>query len=119
MPAPPDAADPSIDQDVPMPAATWWPSDTDLVFIPGMNRLSLTIQHPPVHTIIQDSLEYIWIFLSFNQSFSDPATIPMVIGNSLQAAALESDNPMAPHIHDRLLWDDGYQDNLSHLVSVL
>jgi len=119
MPAPPDAADPSVDQDVPMPAATWWPSDTDLVFIPGTNRLSLTIQHPPVRAVIQDSLEHIRIFLYFNQSFPDPATIPTVIGNSLQAAALESDNPMAPHIHDRLLRDDGYQDNLSRLVSVL
>jgi len=43
----------------------------------------------------------------------------MVIGNSLQATALESDNPMALHIHDHLLQDDGYQDNLRHLVSVL
>jgi len=43
MPVPPDTADPSVDQDVPMPAATWWLSDTDLVFIPGTNRLSLTI----------------------------------------------------------------------------
>ena len=58
MPVPPDAADPSVDQDVPMPAATWWLSDTDLVFIPGTNRLSLTIQHPPVRTVIQDSLCY-------------------------------------------------------------
>ena len=59
VPAPPDAVDDSVDHNVPVPAAMWWPSDTDIVFILGMNRLSLMIQHPPVRAVIQDSFEHI------------------------------------------------------------
>jgi len=29
-----------------------WPSDTDLIFLPGMRKLTLTLQHPLLHAII-------------------------------------------------------------------
>lgn len=59
VPAPPDVVDNSVDHNVPVPAAMWRLSDTNIVFIPGMNRLSLTIQHPPVCAVIQDSFKHI------------------------------------------------------------
>ena len=95
-----------------------WTSDTDLVFIPGTTRLSLTIQSPPLRAIIHDAFENLRAFLLFDHSFPDGAAILTVIRDCLLTAAAESRNPRAPVIHDRMTREDGYLNHLICLVSV-
>ncbi len=110
------AADLLLDDDL-HPAM--WPSDTDLVSVPGTKRLALTIQCPPVRTIIQDAFENIRAFLLFDHSFPDAVSIPTVVRRCLISAAAESRNPRAPDILARLTQDDEYMDRLSRLVSTI
>jgi len=100
------------------PPLAMWPSDTDLVSVPGTNRLTLTIQGPPVRAIIQDAFENIRAFLLFDHSFPDPVSIPSAIRGCLIGAAAESCNPRALDINRRMTEDDEYMNRLSRLVSV-
>jgi hypothetical protein len=102
----------------PSPPLAMWPSDTDLVSVPGTNRLTLSIQCPPVRAIIQDTFEHIRAFLLFDNSFPDTVSIPTTLKRCLISAAAESRNPRALDIHRRLTQDDEYLDRLSRLVSV-
>jgi len=94
-----------------------WTADTDLVFLPGSTRLTLTIQSPPLRDVISDSFETLRAFLLFDHSFPDAAAIPTVMRNCLIAAAAESRNPRGPIIHDRMNREEGYVDHLICLVS--
>ena len=96
-----------------------WSSDTDLVFLLGMTRLTLTIQSPLLCDVITDSFENLQAFLLFNHSFPDGAAIPTVMRDCLITAAAESRNPRGPIIRDQMNWEDGYLDHLLCLVSVL
>jgi len=49
-----DTVGPSINSD---PAPPMWPNDTDLVFVPGTNRLILTMQTPPVCAVVHDAFD--------------------------------------------------------------
>ena len=95
-----------------------WPTDTDLVFAPGTNRLMLTHQYPPVCAIMQDAFENVRAYLLFDHSFPDAISIPVAIRTCLLSATMESLNPRAVDIHGRLTKDFEYMDRLSYLVSV-
>ncbi len=95
-----------------------WPTDTDLVFAPGTNRLMLTHQYPPVRAIMQDAFENVRAYLLFDHSFPDAISIPVAIRTCLLSATMESLNPRAVDIHGRLTKDFEYMDRLSYLVSV-
>ena len=110
------AADPPFEHHP--PPIVWW-SDTDLVFVPGTTRLTLTIQSPPLRDVITDSFKNLQAFLLFNHSFPDAAAIPTVMRECLISAAAESRNPRGPVIHDRMNREDGYIDHLICLVSAL
>lgn len=95
---------------------TVWPSDTDLKFTPGTNKVSLTLQRPLIRVIVQDAFENFRAALLFDNAFPDAGASPGLILAALVAAA-ESRGPRATHIHKRLLCDVDYVASLSRLVS--
>jgi len=99
------------------PAPVVWPSDTDLVFVPGSNRLILTMQSPPVRAIIHDAFDNTQALLFFDHSFPDATMMPTLLGGCYLTAAAESHNPRAPVIHSQLIQEAGYMDTLICLVS--
>jgi hypothetical protein len=94
-----------------------WPADTELQFIPGSNKLSLTTQRPLIRVIIQDAMELVRADMLFNQAFPDPAVALVAIRTSLITAA--SSYPNAVSIHRRLLCDEWYIEKIIPLVSSL
>jgi hypothetical protein len=91
-----------------------WPADTDIVYPPGSNKLSLTAQRPLLHGVIQDSFENVRASLLFDHAFPDPVVAPLTIRAALIAAA---DNPRALSIRNRLVGDGEYLGKLTRLVS--
>jgi len=112
-----NAVGPSVNAPVVGPAPVVWPSDTDLVFVPGSNRLILTVQSLPVHAIIHDAFDNTQASLFFDHSFPDATMMPTLLGGCYLTAAAESRNPRALVIHSWLIQEAGYMDTLIHLVS--
>ena len=36
-----------------------WPSDTDILFLPGTMKVMLTVQRPLIRLVIQDAIEHV------------------------------------------------------------
>jgi hypothetical protein len=88
----------------------------DLIYVPGSNKVMLTLQMPLIHTVVQDAFKNIRASLLFKDAFLDPnLTVLFVRKNLIDAARAHL--PRAIDIHKHLLCDDRYLDKLSHLVS--
>ena len=105
--------------DVVDPSLPLWPSYTDIVFNPGLRKVTLMLQHAPLHSILQDTFKKIQVYLLFNHSFPDAAILPAAIRHCLISAATESQDPQALDICEQLNCDDVYIDKLSCLVRSL
>lgn len=95
-----------------------WPSDTDLIFLPGTRKLTLTLQHPLLRAIVQDAFENLRAYLLLDHSFPDATALPTVIRGCLIVASTESQHPRGLAVRERLVNDDVYLDRLSRLVRV-
>ena len=95
-----------------------WPSDTDLIFLPGTRKLTLTLQHPLLRAIVQDAFENLQAYLLLDHSFPDATALPTVIRGCLIVASTESQHPQGLAVRERLVNDDVYLDRLSRLVRV-
>src|SRR5713226_3969324 len=92
-----------------------WPADTDLL-LSAANRIMLTIQHPVMHAVFQDSFDRIHVALLFGNAFPDVyETTEMIRGSLVDVAEA---NEHATNIHQCLLGDTDYTINMSHLVSL-
>ena len=92
-----------------------WPADTDLVFQPGTNRITLMTQHPLVRLVIQDGIENVRAHLMSSHAFPDlAATLPVVRSSLLRGAM--SHFPRTVIIHRRLQCDEDYLGPISRLV---
>ena len=98
-----NAVGPSVNAPVVGPAPVVWPSDTDLVFVPGSNRLILTVQSPPVCAIIHDAFDNTQALLFFDHSFPDATMMPTLLGGCYLTVAAESHNPRALVIRSQLI----------------
>ena len=90
--------------------------DTDIMFIPGTNRITLTNQRPLLRAVIQGAFDILRASLLFDHGFSNANVTPMIIRVSLIAAA-ESRSPKASQIHLHLLDDRDYMEKMIRLVS--
>ena len=63
------------------------PNDTDLIFLPGSNKVMLTVQRPVVRAVIQDAIERVHAALMFSNAFPDVFDTLKLISNALVAAA--------------------------------
>ena len=93
-----------------------WPMDTELIYVPGMNKLMLTMQSPVMQMVIHDAFQHILASLLLNCAFPDALVIPSVVRDALIVGAW-SNVPRALNIHSRLLADGEYVAEMSHLVS--
>jgi len=75
-----------------------WPMDTELIYIPGTNKLMLTMQSPVMQTVIHDAFQHILASLLLNCAFPDALVIPSVVRDALIAGAW-SNVPRASNIH--------------------
>ncbi|KAN0125340.1 hypothetical protein V8E53_015597, partial [Lactarius tabidus] len=65
----------------------FWPTETDLVFASGSNRLKLTGQGPIVHSVIVEGIERLWAAMLFNDTFPDVCSALTLIKDCLLTAA--------------------------------
>ena len=98
---------------------TMWPTDTDLIFTSGTNKLMLTNQLPLMRSVMQDAFENIRFSLLFNNAFPDAAAVLAACRVALVTAAARSQNPRAMHIHDRLMTDGEYVSKMIRLVGCI
>jgi hypothetical protein len=54
---------PNIITNVPNLHLAMWPVDTDLIFVPGMTRVTLTTQQPLLHSVIHDAFDRVQVYL--------------------------------------------------------
>ena len=95
-----------------------WPSDTNIAYTTGTNKLKLITQGPLLHSILLNAFENVRASLLFDYSFPDGAAIPIVIRRCLLDAAAESRLLNALYVRERLLDDAKYLTDLARLVSV-
>jgi hypothetical protein len=98
------------------PAPTVPSNDTDLIFILGTNRLTLSAQRPLIHVIVQDAIENIRASLLFDHAFPNAAQAINSIQESLFTAA-EKYRPGASAIATRLHMDNEYLGLMVRLVN--
>jgi hypothetical protein len=94
-----------------------WPDDTNILFPPGSNKITLMSQRPMVRLVIQDAMEHVRAELLFNYAFPDPAVALANIKDSLLISA--SRYPGASSIYRRLVFDEQYMATITPLVSFL
>jgi hypothetical protein len=95
-----------------------WPSETDLFYAPGSNRLALNLQPPEVRTIVHEAIKNVYAFLLFDNAFPEGADKVALIWGQLLAAA-EKYKPASPHIHKRLVDDNKYMLEMIRLVRAM
>jgi hypothetical protein len=93
-----------------------WPTETDLIYVPGTMKVMLTLQSPLIRTVLQDGIENLRASLLVEHAFPEPSLQVLFIRKNLIGAA-RSHLPRANNMHRRLLVDDAYLDKLSRLVS--
>jgi len=94
-----------------------WPSETELIYLPGTTKVMLTLQLPLIHTVLQDAFENLQASLLIEHIFPDPHLTILFIRKHLVRAA-RSHLPRTVNIHQRLLINNTYLEKLSHLISV-
>jgi len=92
-----------------------WPAATDLIFLPGSNKVMLTVQRPLIRMVIQDAIERTRATMMFTDAFPDVFDALKFIKDALILAAELKEN--ATDVHDRLNSDHEYTINMSRLVS--
>jgi hypothetical protein len=98
------------------PAPTLPSNDTDLIFIPGTNRLILSAQRPLIRVIIQDTIENLRVYLLFKNAFPRPVQSIKFIRDSIVAAA-EKYQPGSSAIVARINANDHYLSLMTRLVN--
>jgi hypothetical protein len=93
-----------------------WPADTNIVFLPGTRKVTLTCQRPMVRIVIQDGMDKVRADLLINHAFPDPYVALTSVREALKSSALDCGGPSASDIHRRLVFDEDYMDTLMPLV---
>jgi len=91
-----------------------WPSETELIYIPGTTKVMLTLQLPLIRTVLQDAFENLRSSLLIEHAFPDPNLTILFIRKHLVGAA-RSHLPRAVNVHRRLLVDNAYLEKLCRL----
>ena len=94
-----------------------WPSDTDILFLPGMMKVMLTVQRPLIRLVIQDAIEHVRKSLLFEAAFPDTHLAMTFTRNALLAGSTLYNR--AVDIHNRLVCDHDYLNKMTRLVRLL
>ena len=90
------------------------PNDTDLIFLPGSNKVMLTVQRPVVRAVIQDAIKRVHAALMFSNAFPDVFDTLKFISDALVTAA--DLNDQATNIYHRLKADGLYTSTIGRIV---
>ena len=91
-----------------------WPSETDIIYPLGTNKIMLTVQRPLMKAIFQDTFERIHVAMVLQNSFPNAYETVEMITDSLITAA--KSNEQATNIHNCLVIDGDYATAMTHLV---
>jgi hypothetical protein len=95
-----------------------WNCETNLSYITGSNRLTLSVQKPMICVIVQDAIDDIWASLLFIHAFLEgPDKVALVQGTLLAVA--EKHKLGSTHIHEHLIHDREHTAQMSCLVHVV
>ena len=94
----------------------FWPTETDLVFASGSNRLKLTSQSPIVHSVIIKGIENLQAAMLFADAFPDVCSMLTLIKDSLLTSASYL-LPAAMDVLDHLKVNPDYVSKVTLLVS--
>ncbi|KAN0102412.1 hypothetical protein V8E52_011970 [Russula decolorans] len=98
-----------------------WPTETDLVYVTGTNKVKLSLQSRLLQAIFKDAFENVRRDLLFEHAFPDAVAIPAVVRKVLVSAAEANTfcdgryNASAAAVHQRLLSHDDYQAKMIRL----
>ena len=99
------------------PSSTVWPSDTNLVYTDGSNKLRLTLQHPLVQRVIQDAINNFKASILFNDAFPD-ASISLTFARDAFLSAAKAHYPATQDIQHRLTHDVDYITQINRVVRI-
>ena len=94
-----------------------WPSDTDILFLPGTMKVMLMVQRPLIRLVIQDAIEHVRKSLLFEAAFPDTHLVMTFTRNALLAGSTLYN--WAVDIHNRLVCDHDYLNKMTRLVRLL
>jgi hypothetical protein len=97
-------------------AQATWPTDTDIIYYPGSNRLLFALQGPLLRGVLQDAFEVLRATLLFDDAYPDAIVMPLIVRQSLLAAA-EKQHLRAAAVCKRLMDDVEYLTTLINLAS--
>ena len=63
-------------------------AEADLVFLPNSNKVMLTVQHPLVRVVIQDSFDILRVSLMFSDAFPNCSVTMEFVKDALVRSAL-------------------------------
>ena len=102
-----------------------WPTETDLVYVAGTNRVKLGLQSRLLQSIFHDVFDNVRGSLLFDHAFPDAVAIPTMVRGALVTAAEANMfsngqyNPSAAAVHQRLLSHADYETKMIRLVSII
>lgn len=96
-------------------AQATWPSETDLIFLSGSNKVMITVQRPLVRFVIQEAIEGTRSKMMFSNAFPNVFQALELIKDAFITAT--DHNEKALDIHNRIKCDHEYFINMSRLVS--
>ncbi|KAN0124676.1 hypothetical protein V8E53_012645 [Lactarius tabidus] len=94
-----------------------WPTETDLHFIPGSTRITLTGQQPTVRMVIGDAIDNVRVSLVFIDAFPDAACMTEFVREGLLSAAARR-GPATAAVLKRLQEDEEYFSTISPLARI-
>ena len=95
---------------------TTWSGETELLTVPGTNKIMLTVQRPLMCAVFQEAFDRTRAALVFRNAFPNVYDTIEMINNNLMTAAKA--NPRGGNIFNRLVIDGDYTTKMSHLVSI-
>ncbi|KAH9952717.1 hypothetical protein BC827DRAFT_1274248 [Russula dissimulans] len=98
-----------------MSAESTWPTDTDLFFLPGSNKLHLNSQKPLVHLVVGDVIENVRAMLLTQNAFPEGTKAASSLVEDCLLAVAEQHKPAALSIHERLHSNQNYMKQLVYL----
>ena len=110
-----DAHAPHIGANTAGPSQSMWPSETDLFFPQGSNRLSLSFQSPLICLVVQDAINHVQASLLLDNAFLEGMKKIKLVCGCLLATAIKH-RPSLLAVHRQLLGDSNYATLMIRMV---
>ena len=96
-------------------AQATWPTNTNIIYYPGSNKLLFALQGPLLRGVLQDAFGVLRATLILDDAYPDAIVMPLIIRQSLLAATEKQH--LRAIVRKRLMDDIEYLTTLIRLVS--